>query len=40
MGFRMKISMELFYQYIAIFKPHQFIFIQYKSRITTAIHGL
>ena len=42
-GFRMKISMKLFYQYVAIFlifHPPQVIFISYKSRIATAIRGL
>ena len=28
------------WQFILIFKPHQLIFIHYKSRIATAIHGL
>ena len=40
---KMKISMKLVYQYIAIFfifKPHQIIFIHCKSRIATAIRGL
>ena len=35
----MKIFMNLVYQYMAIFfilKPHQVIFIHYKSRIATA----
>ena len=38
----MKISIKLVYQYMAIFfnfKPLQLIFIQYKSRIATAIRG-
>ena len=42
-GFGMKIFMKLAYQYMAIFlnlKPHQIIFIHYKSRIGTAIRGL
>ena len=42
-GFRTKIPMKLFYQYMAIlfkFKPHHIIFIHYKSRIATAIRGL
>ena len=37
-GLRMKISMKLVYQYIAIFfnfHPLQLIFIHYKSRIAT-----
>ena len=32
--------MKLAYQYMAIFKPHQVIFIHYKSRIATEIRGL
>ena len=35
--------MKLVYQYMVIFfnfKPHQNIFIHYKSRIATAIRGL
>ena len=39
----MKISKKLVYKYMAIlfiFKPHQIIFIHYKSRIATAIRGL
>ena len=42
-GFRMKLSMKLVYQYVAIFfnfHPLQIIFIHYKSRIATAIRGL
>ena len=43
-GFRTKISMKLVHQYMAIFflifKPHQIIFMHYKSRIATAIRGL
>ena len=42
-GFKMKISMKLVYQYMAIFinfHPLQIIFIHYKSRIATAIRGL
>ena len=42
-GFRTNISMKLVYQYMAIFfnfKPHQIIFIHYKSRIATSIRGL
>ena len=38
-----KFSMKLVYKYmviIFIFKPHQIIFIHYKSRIATAIRGL
>ena len=43
MGFRIKISMKLVYQYMAIFlifNPLQVIFIHYKSRIATAIRDL
>ena len=39
----MEISMELAYQYTAIFftfSPLLIIFIHYKSRIATAIRGL
>ena len=39
----MKISMKLVYQYLAIslyFHSVQIIFIDYKSRIATAIRGL
>ena len=35
--------MKLVYQYVVIsliFKPHQVIFIHYKSRIAAAIRGL
>ena len=42
-GFRTKISMKLVnstLQFSLIFKPHQIIFIHYKSRIATAIRGL
>ena len=50
MGFRMKMSMKLVYQYVAIlffsiFKPHQIIFIHYRgggSRVvvsTAAFHA-
>ena len=38
-GFRREISMKVVYQYMTIFlifKPHQIIFIHYKSRIATA----
>ena len=39
----MNISIKLPNQYMAIFsifKPHQIIYIHYKSRIVTAIRGL
>ena len=41
-GFRMNISMKLVYQKMTIFcfHSHQIIFIHYKSRIASAIHGL
>ena len=42
-GFGTKILMKLVYKYMAIFlifKPHQIIFIHYKSGIAAAIRGL
>ena len=42
-GFEMYISIKLVcnaWQFTFIFKPHQIIFIHYKSRIATAIRDL
>ena len=42
-GFRTKISMNFFtnkWSFSLMFKPHQNIFIHYKSSIATAIRGL